>query len=116
MQIDQDILGLLGHQVVDSSGEPLGKLDCFYLDSATDAPLWVRVELPEDGRRHLVPLEGALRVGDELRVNFERELVVDSPSSEFGRQLSSGTVADLQDHYQLEGYIVGMLGPPWEWP
>jgi hypothetical protein len=71
-----EILGFLGHDLVDPLGARLGTIEGFYLDE-DETPRWVAVL--SGGIERPVPLLGAESVGTELRVQYAKELVVDGP-------------------------------------
>ena len=64
-QRDQ-VLGWADLEVVDTSGETVGRVRHVYADEATDLPEWLVTELP-DGGRAFVPLTDARQEGEELR-------------------------------------------------
>jgi sporulation protein YlmC with PRC-barrel domain len=62
-----------GETVVDRDGDKLGKVEDIYLDRQTDQPEWVAVKTGMIGSKlSFVPLAGAERSGDEIRVPYEK--------------------------------------------
>ena len=92
-----------GKELVDISGERIGKLEDVYVDVETDEPIFGTVK---EGliARHLtfVPL-GEVTIGpDSLQVEVSKELVRDAPNIETdGEELSQADESLLYHHYQL---------------
>jgi uncharacterized protein (TIGR02271 family) len=91
-----------GETVVDRDGDKLGKVEDIYLDRQTDQPEWVAVKTGMIGSKlSFVPLAGAERSGDEIRVPYEKRQVKDAPSVEADGELSPDEEARLYRHYGL---------------
>jgi uncharacterized protein (TIGR02271 family) len=92
-----------GSTVVDRDGDKLGTIDDIYLDRQTDQPEWVAVKTGMIGSKlSFIPLAGADRSGDEIRVPYEKAHVKDAPSIEPDGELSQQEEARLYEHYGLE--------------
>jgi hypothetical protein len=129
-----EIVGRRGHQVFDSEGVEIGRLEEIYGDQATNAPIWGRVEIdPAEHRYAFVPLDGASPVGADLRIAFDRKLVFGAPAAGADEQISAGVYEELHRYYGLvpeQPLEVGWqpsewlspkggpepLGPPDDWP
>lgn len=99
----QDVSAWIGHTVVDSSGDKIGKVSDIYLDDATGAPEWLAVKTGRLGKSiSFVPLAGASPKGDDLQVQFEKGQVSDAPSAEDEGHLSPSEEAALYQHYGLQ--------------
>jgi uncharacterized protein (TIGR02271 family) len=89
-----------GAEVIDSSGDKVGKLEEIYLDQETDQPEWALVKTGMFGSKStFVPLQGASPEGDSVRVAFEKEQIKDAPMIDTDQQLSSDEEQQLYSHY-----------------
>jgi uncharacterized protein (TIGR02271 family) len=90
-------------RVLDPEGAHLGDVESVYYHDETGEPVWLglRTELAPSGRV-LVPLAGASRDGDELRVAHAKEVVQASPPVE-GDRIDRLTQEGLAEHYGLAG-------------
>jgi len=69
-----------GRVVLDRGGSKLGSvLDVFY-DAENDEPGWVLVGVDGDAGTRLVPVAEAVEHGNELRVPYDRAVVMGGPS------------------------------------
>jgi uncharacterized protein (TIGR02271 family) len=92
-----------GRTVVDGDGEKIGKLDEIYLDRDTNRPEWALVNTGLFGTKSsFVPLEGAARSGEDVRVAYPKEQVKDAPSIDADGELSRQEEAELYRHYGLD--------------
>jgi len=99
----EEVKSWRGDTVVDRDGDKLGKVEDIYLDRQTDQPEWVAVKTGMIGSKlSIVPLAGAQRSGDEIRVPYEKGQVKDAPSVEADGELSQDEEARLYRHYGLE--------------
>lgn len=69
--------------VVDASGRSLGPVRRVFVTSGGGAPSWVAVRVgllgPLGASERLVPLEGSVLSGGELRVPFEKDTISGAP-------------------------------------
>src|SRR4051812_9287754 len=99
----QEVASWIGWEVVDVSGEKIGKLEAIYLDAETDQPEWALIKTGLlGGSSPLVPLVGATTEGEAVRVNFPKDQVKDAPSVKANDELSQEEEARLYQHYGLE--------------
>jgi hypothetical protein len=98
-----DIREWRGHDVVDTDGHKIGKLESVYVDTATDLPSYgtVKVGLPTRHRLVFVPLTGATVGPGYLKVCYGRKLVRDAPSIGTDGVLPSGDEEAIFKHYGL---------------
>ena len=92
-----------GKNLVDSSGEKIGKLQDVYVDVETDEPMFGTVKEGLIGR-HLtfVPLAGLTFGPDALQMAVTREQVKAAPNIELhGDELSRQDESALYHHYEL---------------
>jgi sporulation protein YlmC with PRC-barrel domain len=76
-----------GRVVLDRGGTKLGTvLDVFY-DAENDEPGWVLVGVDGDAGTRLVPVAEAVEHGNELRVPYDRAVVLGAPGLEPGGRL-----------------------------
>jgi sporulation protein YlmC with PRC-barrel domain len=68
-----DVAQLRGLQLIDSSGDKIGKIDEIYLDEQTGQPEWLAVNTGLFGSNvSFVPLAEATNEGDSVRVPYEK--------------------------------------------
>ena len=91
-----------GHEVVDSSSEPVGKLDRIFLDRETDRPVWALISAGLlGGGPMLAPLEGARVEGERVLLAFDKQAVWDSPSPSDGTKPRADLETELRSWYGL---------------
>jgi len=79
----QDYSGWIGHEVVDSSGEKVGKVSQIYLDDQSGQPEWLAVNTGLfSTKASFVPLQGARNDGDRLVIAYPKAQVKDAPRVE----------------------------------
>ena len=89
-----------GAEVIDASGDKIGKLEEIYLDQETDQPEWALVKTGMFGSKSsFVPLDGASPDGDSVRVAFEKDQINDAPKVDAGQDLSPQEEQQLYAHY-----------------
>jgi uncharacterized protein (TIGR02271 family) len=99
---NQDVSAWIGHAVIDTSDDKIGKVADIYLDDETGEPAWASVKTGLFGNRiHFVPLAGASGSGEDLKVRYEKEQVTGAPSTEDDGHLSLDEEAALYRHYGL---------------
>ncbi len=92
-----------GKDLIDSSGEKIGKLQDVYVDVETDEPMFATVKEGFIGR-HLtfVPLGGLTLGPDTLQVAVSAAAVKAAPNIEMhGDELSQADESKLYHHYEL---------------
>ena len=87
-------------EVIDSSGDKVGKLEEIYLDEETGEPEWALVKTGMFGTKStFVPLQGASADDDAVRVAFEKEQIKDAPKIDTDQELSADEERQLYSHY-----------------
>jgi uncharacterized protein YrrD len=92
-----------GKDLIDSSGQKIGKLEDVYVDVETDQPMFGTVKEGFIGR-HLtfVPLGGVTLGPDYLQVVVSSDAVKAAPNIEMhGDELSQDDESKLYHHYEL---------------
>jgi hypothetical protein len=90
-----------GRVVLDRDGGKLGSvLDVFY-DAENDEPGWVLLAADGDAGTRLVPVAEAVEHGNELRVPYDRAVVLGAPGLETGGRLWPQEEADLYAYWGL---------------
>jgi sporulation protein YlmC with PRC-barrel domain len=89
-----------GRDVMDPTGERLGKVREIYLDDATDRPEWVLVET--DGGPRFVPLAAGGVEGEKIRVAYAAAAVAAAPELEPTKELTQDEERRLYDHYDVK--------------
>ena len=99
----EDVLSWRGQDMVDSSGDKIGKIEEIYLDAETDAPEWAVVTTGLFGsKQSFVPIGDATSAGDGIRVPFEKATVKDAPKVDPDGRLSQEEERELYRHYGRE--------------
>ena len=93
-----DAATLPGVTVFDPADEEIGTVAEVYLDGGDPQPAWAAVE--RQGYRVLVPLDGARRDADGLRVRYDRTVVEEAPEPA-GDHLGADLRRALRAHYGL---------------
>lgn len=92
-----------GHTMVDVNGDKIGDIQEIYLDVETERPEWALVNTGFLGTRStFVPLQGATKDNDEVRVPHDKAHVKDAPSIDADQQLSQEQEAELYRYYGLD--------------
>jgi uncharacterized protein (TIGR02271 family) len=99
-----DIRALIGARAYDRVGEKIGKVNQVYVDDRTGRPLWASVDTGLFGTSEtFVPLEGAERDGDDVRIAYEKAFVKDAPRVEADGAISPAEQEQLFRYYDLAG-------------
>lgn len=102
-QQTQDVLGLRGQDLIGRDGDKLGKIEEIYLDTDTDQPEWALVTTGMFGtKQSFVPISGAIREGDSVRVPFGKTTVKDAPNVDPDGRLSEREEQELYRHYGMD--------------
>ena len=97
-----DIATLRGQDVVDATGEKIGRVEDIYLDEQTNQPEWLAVRTGLFGMRvSFVPLAQAQATGNEVTVPYSKDQVKDAPHADADGMLSEQEEARLYEHYGL---------------
>ncbi|HEV3494881.1 MAG TPA: hypothetical protein VHA34_00880, partial [Actinomycetes bacterium] len=91
---------LQGQVLSDASGEGIGVIEGIYLDNATRQPEWAAVRLGP-GSLALVPLDRAYNSPDGVRVEYDRQTVLDAPFrlTALDNEVTEETERRLYDYY-----------------
>lgn len=100
-----------GENVIDADGGKIGQLEAIYVDTASDLPAFVTIQVGLPGRRRLVfaPLAGATVGPRYVRVRVLKKLVKDAPAIGTDGELAAGDEPAIFDHYGLS-YQPGASG------
>jgi uncharacterized protein (TIGR02271 family) len=105
MPIIKDQLdNLIGSQgdVIGRGGEKIGGIGEIYLDDVTGEPEWVSVNTGLFGlSESFVPLQAARIEGNDIQVDYDKELVKDAPRVSTGGHLTPEEEQRLYDYYGL---------------
>ena len=78
-----DYMAWVGHTVVDSAGDKVGKVSNLYFDDESGQPEWLAISTGLFGTKSsFVPLQGATADGDQLVIAWEKAKVKDAPQVE----------------------------------
>jgi len=90
----------VGSDVVDLSGEKVGKLEDFYYAPGSDDPIAAAVKYGTLGKTlSIIPLDGASVTRSYLRVSHAKDSLKHAPDVQPGMDLASSTVLDAATHY-----------------
>jgi sporulation protein YlmC with PRC-barrel domain len=93
------LVELQGMDVVDANGEKIGTVEDVYYDDDTGRAEWIGIGTGIFGlRRRVVPVIGARREDDAIRVPYPKDLVKDSPTVD-GDHISPEQEEELYAHY-----------------
>jgi len=97
-----DNLIISNGDVVGRFGEKIGDIGIVYLDDVTGEPEWVTVRTGLFGiSESFVPLSGARIAGNDIQVDYDKEIVKDAPRVDAGGKLSVEEEQQLYAHYGL---------------
>ena len=99
---ETDVRSWRGQNLVDSSGDKIGKIEEIYLDADSNQPEWALVTTGMFGtKQSFVPIQDATagENGDGIRVPFEKATVKDAPKVDPDGTLSEQEENDLYRHY-----------------
>lgn len=102
--LDIDTLyGLKGNNIVDRNGNKIGSFTELYQDRGTGEPEWAAVKTGLFGMNvNLVPLQGAERHGDDVKVPYDADLVKSAPDIDADSEISEEEEQRLYSHYGLD--------------
>ena len=99
-QLD-NLIGSHGN-VIGRGGEKIGGIGEIYLDDVTGEPEWVSVKTGLFGvSESFVPLQAARIQGNDIQVDYDKELVNDAPRVSTGGHLTPEEEQRLYDYYGL---------------
>jgi uncharacterized protein (TIGR02271 family) len=92
-----------GRNVVDQEGAKVGRLEEIYIDQHTGRLEWLLINTGLFGTKSsFVPLAGARRDGEDVRIGYSKQEVKNAPSVDADRELSPEEEARLYAHYKLD--------------
>ncbi|MFF0745146.1 DUF2382 domain-containing protein [Streptomyces sp. NPDC004111] len=95
---------LSGANVVDAEGNKVGAVQKVYRDDTTGEPEWVTVRTGLFGTKEtFVPLAGATRTDNGLRVPHDKEVIKDAPRIDVDGHLDRSEEGALYRHYGMSG-------------
>ncbi|MFG1946817.1 DUF2382 domain-containing protein [Nonomuraea sp. NPDC048826] len=98
-----EIRSLFDCDVIGSDGQHVGKVGQVYLSDRTGDPEWVTVRTGLFGMKQtFVPLTGARRTGEELRVPFDKETIKGAPNIDVDDRLTLEEEAGLYRYYGMQ--------------
>lgn len=107
----ENIRDWLGQSVLDAGGSKVGQMQAVYLDTASDAPAFLSVQVGMVGRHRLVfvPLDGASVGPGWVKVPHDKGRIKDAPSIDTDDELPADLEAAVFAHYGL-AHLVGASG------
>ncbi|MFF2846799.1 DUF2382 domain-containing protein [Streptomyces sp. NPDC058001] len=93
---------LSGRNMYDQAGEKIGSVSRVYIGDRNSRPEWVTVKTGLFGMNEsLVPLAGARRVGEDIRVPYTKDTVKEAPRVNADERLDASQEKQLHQHYGL---------------
>ena len=97
--------GWIGRTVYDRNGDEFGSITDIFYDDATGQPEWMTVSTGWFGTKEsFVPIAGTMLQGDDLRVDYDTELIKQAPTRGSDSHLDDEEEDRLYAHY---GFDVG---------
>ena len=91
---------IVGHRVLDTEGNNVGKIKQVYVDERTGEPTWASVHTGLFGMKEtLVPLQGAQPVEEDIQVPYDKSTVKDAPNVDADERLSPEDEALVRDYF-----------------
>ena len=108
---------LLGYDVLDSGGEPLGKVHDIQVDLETGIPVWMQVGR-EGMRDRYVPYATASLMGTEqVQISLTSDRFVRAPVVKLDKGHSLDAHGLLQRYYGFDNQVIPRpTGPIKDWP
>ena len=102
--VDQRTRNWIGRTLIDRAGQRIGRVEDIYTDDVGRHPAWIAVATGRFGLNVIfLPFAGATPAGgDELRVQFPKELIKEAPVAGRGGRLTKEEVVRLYDHYGFD--------------
>jgi uncharacterized protein (TIGR02271 family) len=99
----QDLNAMVGHNLMGSGGEKIGKITDVYVDERSRQPEWLSVSTGMFGSKvSFVPLSGVRRGGnDQYQASFDKDLVKEAPRAEADGHLTEAEEDRLYRHYGI---------------
>jgi len=102
MTLIENILDYRGTDLLDRTGEKIGRIEEIYLDTETNRPEWALVNTGLFGMKgSFVPIGDAFVEDDAVYVPIEKERVEDAPRMSADGELSQPQEAELYRHYGM---------------
>ena len=97
-----DSLAASSGNVVSATGQKIGSIGQIYLDDSTGEPSFVTVKTGLLGTaENFVPLADATVDGNDIRVNYEKDLIKDAPHVDPDGDITPAEEQQLYAHYGL---------------
>jgi uncharacterized protein (TIGR02271 family) len=105
MHTREDVQAWRGMTAVDANGDKVGKIDEVYFDRSSGEPEWATVNTGLFGMRtSFVPLSGAERGEDAVRLASTKDQIKDAPNVDADGELSTEEEQRLYEHYGRSDY------------
>jgi sporulation protein YlmC with PRC-barrel domain len=77
----EELRGLVGHEVIDATGDSVGYVDLVFVDDDSGRPEWLGIwnGVWATKPRVLVPIRGIEHVEDEIRLPWTKDVVQNAP-------------------------------------
>lgn len=94
----------IGRTVYDRGGDKIGDITDIYYDDRTGRPEWMTVSTGWFGtKEQFIPISGTAAHGDDIRVEFDKDLIKDAPAVDADdAHLSPAEERRLYSHYGFD--------------
>lgn len=94
----------LGHTVIDQEGHKIGTLEAVYVDTTSDEPSFITVEVGMVSRHRLVfvPVDGATVSPKAVRVQYLKKVVQKAPAIDTDGELAVAAEPGVFAYYNLD--------------
>ncbi len=94
----------VGYDVIDPDGKKIGSLEAVYVDTVSDEPSFLTVQVGMIGRHRLVfaPAIGVTVGPKHVRVRYGKDLVKDAPGIDTDGELPASDEPKVFAHYHLD--------------
>ena len=103
MQTAHDLQNWPGETLYDQEGSKIGEITEIYADRGTGDPAWLAVKTGLFGSNiSFVPLQGAARAEEGIRVSYDKSHVKDAPNVPADAEISPEEERRLWEHYSMD--------------
>jgi hypothetical protein len=107
---DEEFMNWTDRDLVDSTGDKIGKVDGLYYDETTGQPEWLLVKTGLFGtKKTFVPADQVHVSGDHLMTSLSKDRVKDAPSIDDEEMVNDDDQRQLYSYYGMTYRPLGKL-------